>query len=568
MNSGVLILGEKNSFAQRIGIEEAYKITWVEFKKLLIKKYCPWTEIQKMEDEFYHLNVKGNDLKTYVRRFQELETLCPTMVSDSEKLLEAFIGGLPRRHYTNRCRKTNINAQWIAYLLRDRDAHQDSNVVTDAFYDIEIADENLVSTNTVIQGCTMTLLNQPFEIDLMPIKLGSFDVVIGMDWLSKYHAKILCDEKVVHIPIDGETLIIRGTAPVAHAPYRLAPSEMQELFNQLQELIDRGFIRPSTSPWGALVLFVKKKDRSFRMCINYQELNKLTIKNLYPLPRIDDIFDQLQGLHVDPAKIKAVKNWETPTTSIEVRQFLGLVGYYRRFIKGFSKIAKPLTKLIQKHKKYIWEEDQELASQLLKQKLYEGPILALPEGNDDFVVYCDASLQAQDEALKEENVKAENLRGTDKSFEIRPDGTRCIKNQSWLPLFGNLRDLIMHESHKSKYSIHSGSDKIVKAECQKPSGLLVQPEIPMWKWERITMNFVTKLPKTSNGHDTIWVIVDRLTKYTHFIPTREKNSMETLTRLYIKEIVSRHGVPISIILDRDSHFTSRFKKSLQNALGT
>ncbi|GKE72999.1 putative reverse transcriptase domain-containing protein [Tanacetum coccineum] len=183
----------------------------------------------------------------------------------------------------------------------------------------------------------------------------------------------------------------------------------------------------------------------------------------------------------------------------------------------------------------------------------------------------------------------------DKAFEIRPDGTRCIKNRSWLPLFGNLRYLIMHESHKSKYSIHPSFDIMyqdlkkpywwpnmkaiiaeyvskcltcsrVKAECQKPSGLLVQSEIPMWKWERITMDFITKLPKTSNGHDTIWVIVDHLTKSAHFIPTRETDSMETLTRLYIKEIVSQHGVPISIISDRDSHFTSRFWQSLQNAL--
>ncbi|GJS45920.1 putative reverse transcriptase domain-containing protein [Tanacetum coccineum] len=157
-------------------------------------------------------------------------------------------------------------------------------------------------------------------------------------------------------------------------------------------------------------------------------------------------------------------------------------------------------------------------------------------------------LKAQTEALKEENIKDENLRGMDKSFDIRPDGTRCIKNRSWLPLFGNLRDLIMHESHKSKYSIH--------------------PEISMWKWERITMDFITKLPKTLNGRDTIWVIVDRLTKSAHFIPTRETDSMKTLTRLYIKEIVSRHGVPISIISDRDSHFTSRFWQSLQSALGT
>ncbi|GJV32686.1 putative reverse transcriptase domain-containing protein [Tanacetum coccineum] len=169
-------------------------------------------------------------------------------------------------------------------------------------------------------------------------------------------------------------------------------------------------------------------------------------------------------------------------------------------------------------------------------------------------------------AIKEENIRAENLRGMDKAFEVRPDGTRCIKNQSWLPLFGNWRDFIMHESYKSKYSIHPGSR--VKAECQKPSGLLIQPEIPEWKWERITTDFVTKLPKTSSGHDTIWVIVDRLTELAHFIPTRETDSMETLIRLYIKEIVSRPGVPISIISDRDSHFTFRFWQSMQNALGT
>nr|GEX34181.1 putative reverse transcriptase domain-containing protein [Tanacetum cinerariifolium] len=155
----------------------------------------------------------------------------------------------------------------------------------------------------------------------------------------------------------------------------------------------------------------------------------------------------------------------------------------------------------------------------------------------------------------------------------------------------------MHESHKSKYSIHPGSDKMyqdlkklywwpnmkaiiaeyvgkyltcsrVKTECQKPSGLLIQPKIPIWKWERITMDFVTKLPRTSNGHDTIWFSVDRLTKSAHFIPTRETKSMDTFTWLYIKEIISRHGVPISIISDRDSHFTSRFLQSLKNALGT
>ncbi|GJV38301.1 reverse transcriptase domain-containing protein [Tanacetum coccineum] len=292
-------------------------------------------------------------------------------------------------HYANQCRKTtNNNAQGRAYMLRDRNAYQNPNVVT--------ADKSFVSISLASK-----LNIPPITIDTFyDIKWADgtdFDVVIGMDWLSKYHARIICDEKVIHIPIDGETLIIRGDH---------------------------------------------------------------------------------NGIHVDPAKIEAVKNWASPTTPTEIRQFLGLVGYYRRFIKGFSKIAKSLTELTQKNKKYIWGEDQESAFQILKQKLCEAPILALPEGNGDFFVYCDAPhqglgvvlmpnvvadalsqkerikplqvrslvmtihpnlpsqiLKSQTEALKEENIKAENLRGMDKAFEIRPDGTRCIKNRSWLPLF-------------------------------------------------------------------------------------------------------------------------------------
>nr|GEY64497.1 putative reverse transcriptase domain-containing protein [Tanacetum cinerariifolium] len=150
-------------------------------------------------------------------------------------------------------------------------------------------------------------------------------------------------------------------------------------------------------------------------------------------------------------------------------------------------------------------------------------------------------LEAQTEAIKEENIKAETLRGMNKAFEVRPDGTRCIKNQNWLPLFGNLRDLIMHESHKwpnmkaliAEYVSKCLTCSRVKAECQKPSGLLIQAEIRTWKWERIKIDFISKLPKTSNRHDSIWVIVDRLTKSAHFIPTRAIDSMEILIRFFI-----------------------------------
>nr|GEV28753.1 reverse transcriptase domain-containing protein [Tanacetum cinerariifolium] len=344
-------------------------------------------------------------------------------------------------HYRSQCSKTNINANRRTYLLRYKNAHQDPNVVMDTTYNIEITDGNLISTNTFIQGCTLTLLNQPFKIDLMPIKLDSFDVVIGMDWLSKYHDKIICDEKVVHIPIEDETLIIRAqvmkkksdekrlenipvveefpdvfpielpglplvrqvecqidlilkAAPVARAPYRLAPSEMQELSNQLQELADRVFIDD------ILIYYHSKEEHAnhLRIILELLRKDKLYAKFskcdfwIRTMQFLGHLIDS-QGLHVDPAKIKAVKNWASPTIPTEIRQFLGLAGYFRRFIKDFSKIAKSLTILTQKQKKFIWGEDQEMAFQILKQKLCEALILALTEGNDDFVVYCDASIQ-------------------------------------------------------------------------------------------------------------------------------------------------------------------------------
>ncbi|GKB54771.1 putative reverse transcriptase domain-containing protein [Tanacetum coccineum] len=239
-----------------------------------------------------------------------------------------------------------------------------------------------------------------------------------------------------------------------------------------------------------------------------------------------------------------------------------------------------MTKLTQKSVKFNWTEKAEAAFQLLKQKLCSALILALPKGSKNFMVYWDASHKGfgailmkkeKVEARKEENYGTEDLGGMIKNLEPRADGMLCLKNRSWIPCFGDLRTLIMHESHKSKYSIHPGSDKMyqelkklywwpnmkaeiatyvstcltyakVKAECQKPSGLLVQPVIPAWKWENITMDFVTKLPKTSTGQDAIWVIFDRLTKSAHFLPMKETDSMEKLTRQCLKEVVSRHGV--------------------------
>ncbi|GKC48454.1 putative reverse transcriptase domain-containing protein [Tanacetum coccineum] len=266
-----------------------------------------------------------------------------------------------------------------------------------------------------------------------------FDVIIGMDWLTKYHGVIICDEKIMrgcdiflaHVTTKeakdkskGKRLkdvpIVRDfrAAPIARAPYRLAPSKMKELAEQLQELPDKGFIRPNSSPWGAPVLLVKKKDGSFSMCIDYHELNKLTnkeeheehLKLILELLKKEELYAKfskcefwipkvqflghvidIKGIHVDPAKIESIKDWAFPKSPTEICQFLGLASYYRRFIEGFSKIAKSMTKLTQKNVKFDWGEKEEAAFQLIKQKLCSAPILALSKGLENFIVYCDAS---------------------------------------------------------------------------------------------------------------------------------------------------------------------------------
>ncbi|KAI3815254.1 hypothetical protein L1987_14916 [Smallanthus sonchifolius] len=501
---------------------------------------------------------------------------------------------------------------------------------------------------------------------------------------------------------------------------------------------------------------------SMRMCIDYRELNKLTIKNRYLLPQIDDLFDQLQGaswfskidlrsgyhhmkvkeedvlktafhtryghyeftvmpfcltnapvtfmdlmkrvcrpfldrsvivfidgiliysrsegdhachlrevlevlqkeklftkfskcafwlreiqflghvvnaegISVDPSKIEAVKGWLSPKTPTEIKSLLGLAGYYRRFIENFSRIALPMTKLTRKDTKFAWGLDQESAFQLLKEKLTKTPILSLPEGTEDFVVFSDAShfglgcvlmqrgkviaytsrqlkvheanypthdleLAAVVFALKiwrhylygvhctiytdhkSLNRKVSHTPIKVKSFKMTISSSLVdqIREAQVLVLGGDLKRERMvpyvAKLEEDSMGLKSCFGRIwiprcltcvrVKAEHQNLYGKLQSLEVPQWKWENLAMDLITKLPKTRKGYDAIWVVVDRLTKSAHFLSIKETYSSERLADVYIKEVVSRYGVLVSIVSDRDTRFTSQFWKKFHEELGT
>nr|GEW63292.1 hypothetical protein [Tanacetum cinerariifolium] len=385
-------------------------------------------------------------------------------------------------------------------------------------------------------GCTLNFLNHPFNIDLMPVEMGSFDVKISMDWLSRYQAVIVCADEIVRIPWGRETLIfhgdgsnqehetrfnsislvfqidlIPGAAPVARAPYRLAPSEMKELSEKLKELSDKGFIRPNSSPWGAPVLFVKKKDGSFRMYIDYQELNKLTVKNRYPLPRIDDLFDQLQGSSVY-SKIELRSGYH----QLQVREeevlktaFRTRYGHYEFQVMPFGLTNAPankkeheehlrtILKLLKKEELYakfskceFWIPKVFLAHVTVKKAedyLEEKRLEDLPTVRDFPKVFpkdlpgipptrqvefqidlvpgaapvARAPYRLALSEMKELSDQLQEL--SDKSF-IRPTQTEARKPKNLkaeeVGGYGDLRTLIMHESHKLKYSVHLSSNKM------------------------------------------------------------------------------------------------------------
>ncbi|GJW97068.1 putative reverse transcriptase domain-containing protein [Tanacetum coccineum] len=372
--------------------------------------------------------------------------MCTKMVPEEEDRVEKFIGGLPDniqgnviaaeptrlmidpRSRTKPWKQARVpDASGRAYALGGGDANSALLDITPyaliVSYAVELADGRTSETNTVFMGCTLGLLGHLFNIDMMPIELGSFDIIIGMDWLAKNHTVIFCDEKIVRIPYGIEILIVQGDK------------------------------RLNMGGRNRLILELLKKEEL------YAKFSKCDFW-LSKVQFLGHVIDS-EGIHVDLRRLTSSKDWRISKTPTEIRQFLGLAGYYRRFIKGFSKIAKPMTKLTQKSVKFNWGEKEETAFQTLKQKLCSAPILALPEGitytrvKADEVVADALSrknrpkplrvralvmtiglnlptriLNAQVEARKEENYGTEDLLGMIKKLEPRADGTMCLKNRS------------------------------------------------------------------------------------------------------------------------------------------
>ncbi|XP_073119653.1 uncharacterized protein [Henckelia pumila] len=316
---------------------------------------------------------------------------------------------------------------------------------------------------------------------------------------------------VAGIPPDREVELfidlVPDIVPISKEPYRLAPTEMKELKEQIQEFLDKDSYALGREEHSQHLKIVLEVLRERKLFAKFEKCE-------FWLDRVEFLGHIIfkSGVEVDPSKVQAVKEWSIPRNSSEIRSFLGLAGYYRKFIKGFSSILVPLTALTKKNAKFIWKPECQKSFDVLKEALTTVLVLAMPQGEGDFVVYIDASKLG-------------------------------------------LGAVLMQQDR-------------VKAEHQRPARLVKPLSITEWKWENITMDFVVGFSRIVRGLNAIWVIVDRLTNLAHFLPVRTDFSMTQYAKLYIREIVRLHGIPVSIVSDRDPWFTSYFWKSLHSALGT
>nr|GEW90306.1 putative reverse transcriptase domain-containing protein [Tanacetum cinerariifolium] len=613
-NSNCAAITWWNGHVRTLGHEAANAMTWGTLKKNMTDKYCPKGEIKKLEIELWNLRVKGNDVAAYTQRFQELALMCTKFLNDETKKVDKYISGLPDnihgnvmsarpktldetielandlmdqklRTYAERQNENKRNAD----NNQQQQPHKKQNVAR--AYTASPGEKKVYTgdlplytkcnyhhtgkcaprcgkckryghTTTDCRANTNNNNNKKnqkggacYECgNTGHIKRNCLKLNNHGNGISQGRAYVLGgrDASPDSNVITSQEYLAKGCAVfLAHINAKEAKEKSEG--KRLEDVpIVRDFPEifledlPGILPARRVEFQIDLKDGSFRMCIDYRELNKLTVKNRYLLPRIDDLFDQLQGSSVY-SKIDLRSGYhqlrvrEKDITKTAFRSVMGTMNS-KRFIEGFSKITKSMTKLTQKNVKFEWREKEEAAFQLIKRKLCSTSILALPKGSKNFIVYCDASHKGLGDVL--------------------------MQNEKVIAYAS--RQLKIHEKNYTTHDLELGAVEILKAQTKalKSENLSAEDVGGMLRKDLPKENLEPRADGTLCLNNRSWVIVDRLTKSAYFLQMRENDPMEKLMKLYMKEVVTRHGVPVSIISDRDGRFTSLFWQALHKALGT
>nr|GEW18056.1 putative reverse transcriptase domain-containing protein [Tanacetum cinerariifolium] len=510
-----------NSHIKTVGHDVAYAMTWINLKKKMTDKYCPQGEIKKPKVEMWNLKVKGIDVVSYDQHFQELALMCARMFLEESDKIERYVCGLPDMIHGSVMAskpKTMQDAVEFATELMDKKIHTFTERQTENKRKFDDTSRN----------------NQNQQQPNKKQNTGRA-YTAGFGEKNPYGDLNLCAPNATIIMT--YRVLLNATSATESAIWPAIghfKKECPKLKNN-----NRGNPTGNRNAPAKVNKEHKEHLKAILELLNKEELYAKLFKCEFWIPKVLFLGHEIdsQGIYVNPAKIESIKDWASPKTTTKIRQFLGFAGYYRRFTEGCLKIAKSMTKLTQKGVKFDWGEKAKATFKLIKRKLCNSSILALPEGSKDFVVYYDASHKGLGAVLiQREKVIAYALRQLkihEKNYTTHDLELGSVV--SWLLCYGDLRTVIMHESYKPKYSIHLGSEKMYQDIKKLYWWLNMKADIATYVRKCLTCAKVKAEHQRPSGYDTIWVIVDRLTKSAIFVPMRETDPMEKRASMYLKE---------------------------------